>query len=169
MGQWFTKTTAEVLQEIESSAEEGLGIVEVNIRRQKFGTNELVDRGTKSPWKILWEQLTETMVVILLVSAVITFFLHEYKDAIFILVIVVLNSLLGFTQEYKAEQAMAALKKMAVPRVRVRREGHISEIPAQQLVPGDIILLEAGNSIPADGNLIENANLRIQESVLTAV
>ena len=167
MGQWFTKTTDEVLQEIHSSAQEGLDIVEVNIRRQKYGTNELVDRGTKSPWKILWEQLTETMVVILLISAVITFFLHEYKDAIFILVIVILNSLLGFSQEYKAEQAMAALKKMSVPKVRVRREGHISEIPAQQLVPGDIILLEAGNSIPADGNLIENANLRVQEAILT--
>ena len=167
MGQWFTKTTDEVLQEIQSSAQEGLDIVEVNIRRQKYGTNELVDRGTKSPWKILWEQLTETMVVILLISAIITFFLHEYKDAIFILVIVILNSLLGFSQEYKAEQAMAALKKMAVPKVRVRREGHISEIPAQQLVPGDIILLEAGNSIPADGNLIENVNLRVQEAVLT--
>ena len=167
MGQWFTKTTDEVLQEIQSSAQEGLDIVEVNIRRQKYGTNELVDRGTKSPWKILWEQLTETMVVILLISAIITFFLHEYKDAIFILVIVILNSLLGFSQEYKAEQAMAALKKMAVPKVRVRREGHISEIPAQQLVPGDIILLEAGNSIPADGNLIENVNLRVQEAILT--
>ncbi len=167
MGQWFTQTTEEVLEETASNASQGLSNAEVTARQQKYGANELIDRGTKNPWKILWEQLTETMVVILIISAVITFFLHEYKDAIFILVIVVLNSLLGFSQEYKAEQAMAALKKMAVPKVRVRRDGHIAEIPAQQLVPGDIILLEAGNSIPADGNLIENANLRIQESVLT--
>ncbi len=113
------------------------------------------------------EQLTETMVVILIISAVVTIFLHEYKDAIAILVIVILNSILGFTQEYRAEKAMAALKKMSVPKVRVRRDGHVIEIPAQQLVPGDIIFLEAGNAVPADGSLLESANLRVQESVLT--
>ncbi len=167
MGQWFTKTPKEVLAEAESDLQQGLSSSEVQSRMAKYGANELIDRGTKSPWKILLEQLSETMVVILLISAVITFFLHEYTDAIVILVIVVLNSILGFTQEYKAEKAMAALKKMAVPKVRVRRDGHIVEIPAQQLVPGDIIFLEAGNAIPADGSLLESINLRIQESVLT--
>ena len=167
MGQWYTKTPKEILGEVESNLEQGLSNSEVQTRLQKYGSNELIDRGTKNPWKILLEQLTETMVVILLISAVITFFLHEYTDAIVILVIVILNSILGFTQEYKAEQAMAALKKMAVPKVRVRRDGHIVEIPAQQLVPGDIIFLEAGNAIPADGSLLESINLRIQESILT--
>ena len=117
--------------------------------------------------KSLWEQLTGTMVVILIISAVITFFLREYTDAIAILVIVILNTILGFSQEYRAEQAMAALKKMAVPKVRVRRDGRVTEVRAQELVPGDIVFLEAGNSVPADGNLVENANLRVQESVLT--
>ena len=167
MGQWFTKTPKEVLAEAGSDLQQGLSSSEVQSRMAKYGANELIDRGTKSPWKILLEQLSETMVVILLISAVITFFLHEYTDAIVILVIVILNSILGFTQEYKAEKAMAALKKMAVPKVRVRRDGHIVEIPAQQLVPGDIIYLEAGNAIPADGSLLESINLRIQESVLT--
>ncbi len=167
MNRWFAKTVEEVLRENGSDLNQGLTSEEVARRQDQYGLNELEDRGTKSPWKILWEQFTETMVVMLIISAVITIILGEYKDAIAILVIVVLNALLGFTQEYRAEQAMAALKKMAVPKVRVRRDGHIVELPAQQLVPGDIILLEAGNAIPADGSLVESVNLRVQESVLT--
>ena len=167
MNRWFAKTVEEVLQENGSDLNQGLTSEEASQRQEQYGLNELEDRGTKSPWKILWEQFTETMVVMLIISAVVTILLGEYKDAIAILVIVVLNALLGFTQEYRAEQAMAALKKMAVPKVRVRREGHIVELPAQQLVPGDIILLEAGNAVPADGSLVESINLRVQESVLT--
>jgi len=167
MSHWYTKSVEEVLQESETDLQQGLTTAEVASRREKYGFNELVDRGTKSPWKILWEQLTETMVVILIISAVVTLFLQEYKDAIAILVIVVLNSILGFTQEYRAEQAMAALKKMAVPKVRIRRNGKVSEISAKELVPGDVVYLEAGNAVPADGNLVENANLRVQEAVLT--
>lgn len=167
MKNWFAKQPQEILQEFETNLEDGLSEKEVAVRQQKYGPNELIDRGTKSPWKIILEQLTETMVVILIVSAIIMFFLHEYKDAIVILIIVVLNSALGFSQEYRAEQAMAALKKMATPRVRVRRGRHVSEISSRELVPGDVIYLEAGNSVPADGNLIENANLRVQEAVLT--
>ncbi len=167
MSSWFSKEAPQVVQELNSSIETGLSSTEVVSRREKYGKNELIDRGTKSPWKILWEQMTETMVVILIISALITVFLGEYKDAIAIFVIVVLNAILGFTQEYRAEQAMAALKKMSVPKVRVRRDGKISEIPAQELVPGDIVFLEAGNAIPADGSLVESANLRVQESILT--
>ena len=167
MDHWYTKSAEEILHESESDLQKGLSTAEIAKRREQFGLNELVDRGTKSPWKILWEQLTETMVVILIISAVVTFFLQEYKDAIAIFVIVVLNSILGFTQEYRAEKAMAALKKMAVPKVRVRRDGKVSEIRAQELVPGDIVFLESGNVVPADGNLVENANLRVQEAVLT--
>ncbi len=167
MSNWFAKEAPQVVQELESDLENGLSSAEVGSRREQYGKNELEDRGTKSPWKILWEQMTETMVVILVISAVITIFLGEYKDAIAIFVIVVLNAILGFTQEYRAEQAMAALKKMSVPKVRVRRDGKITEVSAQELVPGDIIFLEAGNSIPADGSLVESANLRVQESILT--
>jgi Ca2+-transporting ATPase len=167
MKNWFAKQPQEILQEFETNLENGLSEKEVAVRRQKFGPNELIDRGTKSPWKIILEQLTETMVVILIVSAIIMLFLHEYKDAIVILIIVVLNSALGFSQEYRAEQAMAALKKMATPKVRVRRGGRVSEISSRELVPGDVFYLEAGNSVPADGSLVENANMRVQEAVLT--
>ena len=167
MSQWYGKNIEEVIQESGADLQQGLSTVEIEKRREQYGSNELVDRGSKSPWKILWEQLTETMVVILIISAVVTLFLGEYKDAIAILVIVVLNSILGFTQEYRAEQAMAALKKMAVPKVRVRRQGKVSEIPAQELVPGDVVYLEAGNAIPADGSVVESANLRVQEAILT--
>lgn len=167
MKNWFAKQPQEILKELDSNLESGLATNEVTIRQQKYGANELIDRGTKSPWKIIFEQLKETMVLILIIAAVIMLFLHEYKDAIVILIIVILNSALGFSQEYRAEQAMAALKKMSTPKVRVRRGGHVSEISSRELVPGDIILLEAGNSIPADGSLIESANFRVQESVLT--
>jgi Ca2+-transporting ATPase len=107
------------------------------------------------------------MVVILMISAVVSVILGETTDALVILIIVVLNAILGFTQEYRAEKAMAALKRMAVPHVRVRRDGHLQEITARELVRGDIILLETGNTIPADARLLEAANLRVQEAVLT--
>ena len=107
------------------------------------------------------------MVVILMISAVVSIILGETIDALVIMIIVVLNAILGFTQEYRAEQAMAALKRMAVPHVRVRRDGHLQEVTARELVPGDIIQLETGNTIPADARLLETANLRVQEAVLT--
>ncbi len=107
------------------------------------------------------------MVVILLVAAAVSAFLGEFNDVIVIMAIVVLNAILGFTQEYRAEQAIAALKKLAVPTVKVRRNGRIDEISARELVPGDIVLLEAGNLIPADGRLLESVNLKIQEAALT--
>ena len=162
-----SKSVEELLKLLGSDVKLGLSGEEARKRFQQYGPNELIERGAKSAWKILWEQFTETMVVILIISAVITFFLQEYKDSIAIVVIVILNGLLGFSQEYRAEQSMAALKKMSVPKVRVRRDGKVSEIRAQELVPGDIVLLEAGNLVPADGNLIENMNLRVQEAILT--
>jgi P-type Ca2+ transporter type 2C len=167
MEEWYRLNVEQAVERIGVEHSEGLNDSEVEERLNQYGPNELVEKGLKSPWKILGEQFTEIMVVILLISAVISFFLHEYVDAIVILIIVVLNAILGFSQEYRAEQAMAALKKMAVPHVRVRRNGHLREISASNLVPGDIILIEAGSSIPADARLIESANLRIQESVLT--
>lgn len=166
-GNWHQLKTQQVIDKLATDAENGLSEAEVALRLEKFGPNELIDRGGKSPWKILWEQLTNIMVLILIFSALVSLFLHEYRDVVVIMVIVVLNAILGFTQEYRAEQAMAALKKMAVPRVRVRRSGRVREIDAQNLVPGDVILLEAGNVIPADCRLLESINLRVQESMLT--
>ena len=167
MTDWYQLDPQETVQKLETDSQTGLSSAEAARRHEKYGPNELVERGTKSPWMILWEQFTGIMVIILIISAVISLILHEYTDAIVILIIVVLNAGLGFTQEYRAEQAMAALKKMAVPHVRVRRDGRVTEISARELVPGDIFLIEAGNSIPADARLIESVNLRVQEAVLT--
>ena len=163
---WYTQTADEVFAQLQSRPE-GLSHVEVVERTTQYGPNELVDRGIKSPWLIFWEQMTAIMVVILIIAAVISALLGDYKDAIAIMAIVILNAILGFTQEYRAEKAMAALKKMAVPTVKVRRDGRIQEISARDLVPGDIIILEAGNAAPADARLFISANLRMQEAALT--
>ncbi len=167
MDEWYRMSSAEVVKALGSDVDNGLDENQAARLRETYGPNELVERGIKSPWKILLEQLTGIMIIILLISAAISILLHEYIDAVVILVIVILNAALGFSQEYKAEQAMAALKRMAVPKVKVRRGGHLHEIPARELVPGDIIQLDAGDSIPADARLIESVNLRLQEAVLT--
>ncbi len=167
MHPWHQLEPTEVVQKLGSDATHGLSETEADRRLAELGPNELIERGLKSPWLILWEQLTATMVVILIAAAVISAAIGDYKDAAAIMAIVVLNALLGFTQEYRAEKAMAALKKLAVPTVRVRRSGHIKEISARELVPGDLVLLEAGNFVPADGRLLESVNLRIQEAALT--
>ncbi len=164
---WHTFTAEQTVQRLEVDPAQGLSAATAEQRHARFGPNELIDRGIKSPWLILLDQFKETMVIVLIVAAIISGFLGEVKDTIAILVIVVLNAILGFTQEYRAEQAMAALKKMAAPRVKVRREGRVEQMEAHRLVPGDIVLLEAGDSIPADARLVEAANLRVQEASLT--
>lgn len=167
MSEFYKLSKDEVLEQLGVDPEHGLDHTETARRLEEYGLNELIEQGVKSPWLILWEQLTATMVIILIVAAVVSAFVGDLKDAIAIMAIVVLNALLGFRQEYQAEQAMAALKKMAVPTVKVRRGGHVQEISARELVPGDIVLLEGGNIIPADCRLIETANMRIEEAALT--
>ncbi len=167
MNDWYKLDALEAVQKLNSHPENGLTTAEAARRLKEYGPNELVERGAKSPWAILLEQFTGIMVVMLIISAVVSLILGETTDALVIMIIVVLNAFLGFTQEYRAEQAMAALKRIAVPHVRVRRDGQLQEIAAQELVPGDIILLETGNSVPADARLLEAVNLRAQEAVLT--
>ncbi len=167
MTDWYRKTTAETVSLLKTNVENGLTQDEVQQRLAEHGPNELVERGGKSPWLILWEQFTAVMVVILIIAAAISFALGDALDAIAIMLIVVLNAILGFSQEYRAEKTMAALKKMAAPSVRVRREGRVQVIPDGELVPGDIVLLEAGNMIPADGRLLKSVNLHTQEAALT--
>ncbi|MDQ3603920.1 MAG: HAD-IC family P-type ATPase, partial [Actinomycetota bacterium] len=166
-GAWHTSEAAEVLRALGTDAASGLSNEEAVRRLEERGTNELEDRGTRSPWATLWEQFTSTMIVILIVAALASALLGDYEDSIAIAVIVVLNAALGFGQEYRAERAMAALQHLSAPRVKVRREDRVREISASELVPGDVVLLEAGNLVPADGRLLESANLRIQEAALT--
>ena len=162
-----SETIDEVVEKFETSIETGLSSQELQSRADEFGLNELEERERKSPWKMLFEQFTETMVVILIIAAIISAFLGKEIETISISLIVILFAVLGFIQEYRAEKAMAALKKLAVPFVRVIRDGTIKEIAAKLLVPGDIIIMETGNIVPADVRIVETANLKIQEATLT--
>ena len=164
---WHTSETSDVLDQWHVDPEQGLSAQEAEQRLGDHGPNELIERGLKSPWRILWEQLIAIMVVVLIIAAVVSLLLGDELDAIVILAIVVLNAMLGFVQEYRAERAMAALKRMAAPVVKVRREGQLQQVPAREIVPGDILLLEAGDVISADARVLESVNLRIEEASLT--
>ncbi len=164
---WHTLDLNQVGLILETDLQKGLTQEQAKQKLGEDGANELVERGLKNPLQILFEQFTDAMVIVLLVAAAISFFVKDPKDAIVILAIVILNALLGFIQEYRAERAMAALKRMAAPMVKVRRNGQLSTVEARQLVPGDIIQLEAGDAVPADARLIEAANLRVEEASLT--
>ena len=167
MADWYRKEEIEVISLLNTSAEKGLPATEAQRRIAEYGPNELVERGLKSSWRILSEQFTGLLVIILIVAAVVSVALGDWKDATAILAIVLLNAVLGFSQEFRAEQAMAALKQLAVPTVKVRRDGHMVEISARELVPGDVVLLETGALVPADGRLLEAVNLRVEEAALT--
>ena len=164
---WLTKDVPAVLQAFGLEIESGLSARETAARREQYGPNVLQERGRISPVRLLWAQFSNTMVLILIAAAVASGLLGKVTETVAIAAIVVLFALLGFVQEYRAEQAMAALKRLAVPVVRVRRDGELIELSAKELVPGDIVLLEAGNAIPADMRLVETVNLRIQEAALT--
>lgn len=164
---WHVTETGKVLEELKSDPGRGLTAIEAAGRLENHGPNELVERGGRTPLHLLWEQVTATMVLILIGAALISAIMGDVKNSTAILSIVVLFVMLGFFQEYRAEKAIAALKKMSVPAVRVLRDGMLLEISARELVPGDIIQVENGNIIPADIRILEAVNLRIQESALT--
>ena len=163
---WHHRNVAESLRALETTAT-GLTDATTTIRQRQYGPNELVEKGAKSPFVILWEQFTNVMVLILIAAAGLSLILGKFLEAGAILAIVVLFAILGFLQEYRAEKAIVALKKLAVPNVRAYRNGKLQEISARDLVPGDVIALEAGNLVPADVRIIESVNLRIQEAALT--
>lgn len=167
MKSWYQVDVESIFAELKTDLIKGLSDTEVMERQQQYGLNELVERGLKNPWKIVWEQLTGVMTIVLIIAAVISIFLGDPLEAVVIAAIVILNTILGFTQEYNAEKSMAALKKMAAPRVKVKRNNHIVEIASRELVPGDVVIIETGSAIPADGRIVESINLRIQESILT--
>ena len=163
---WHTQSAEHVLRHW-SSSEAGLAAAEAAERLKTHGPNELTERRGKGPLAMLGEQFTETMVLILIAAGILSAFLGKGIETAAIFAIVVLFAILGFVQEYRAERAMAALKQLAVPVVRARRGGTLLEMSARELVPGDIVLLEAGNAVPADVRLLESASLRIQEAALT--
>ena len=164
---WYQMPTDEVMAALATDAEQGLSPAEAAQRLEQYGTNEIVSQSGRTKWQILIEQFSNILTLILIAAAIISVFLGDEIEAIVILAIVVLNGMLGFYQEYKAEKSMEALKRMSVPTVRVRRGGNVREVSARELVPGDIVLLETGNVVPADGRALESVNLRATEAALT--
>lgn len=167
MTAWHRVTTEEALQLLQSCLDDGLKSAEAQQRLQQYGANELTEQGGRTAVQILWEQCTSTMALILGVAALVSGLVGSLKDSATIFAIVVLFALLGFAQDYRSERAIAALKKLSVPLVRVRRDGKVQDLPATELVPGDLVLLEAGSVVPADCRLLEAHALRVQEALLT--
>ncbi|HEY8887333.1 MAG TPA: HAD-IC family P-type ATPase, partial [Gallionella sp.] len=164
---WHTLTADEAAQRLETSPESGLSSADAAKRLAHFGANELKEKRARSPWRMLFDQFSDFMIIVLIVAAVISGFVGSVEDTVVIIVIVILNAVIGFVQEYRAERAMAALKQMAAVSARVLRDGRIETVTAAELVPGDMVLLEAGNVVPADLRIIETARLKIDESALT--
>ncbi|PSF35310.1 magnesium-transporting ATPase [Aphanothece hegewaldii CCALA 016] len=169
---WHTLTTEQALDSLQSDPEKGLPENQIQLRQGYFGLNELEEGKGRSTLEILWDQFTNIMLVMLIFVAIVSAVLDLRKavfpkDAVAIFAIVVLNGILGYLQESRAEKALAALKKLSSPKVRVIRNGNPSEVAAKELVPGDVMLLEAGVQIAADGRLLEEQNLQIREAALT--
>jgi Ca2+-transporting ATPase len=160
-------TVAQSLAELGVDPATGLSTLEVDQRRAKFGSNRLAERVERPQWKKFLDQFRSGIVAILAAAAVIAGAVGDIKDTVVIAVVLVVNAVLGYLQEAKAETAMAALERMLVATVRVRRGGELVQLPVDELVPGDVVLLEPGDRVPADGRLLVAAGLSIDESALT--
>ena len=164
---WHTLTADEATQHLETDLQSGLSSERAASRLAYFGPNALQEKRARSPWRMLIDQFADFMIIVLICAAVISGIVGDVEDTVAIIVIVILNAVIGFVQEYRAERAMAALKKMAETSAQVLREGRIETISSSELVPGDVILLESGNVVPADIRIIEAVRLKIDESALT--
>jgi Ca2+-transporting ATPase len=166
MSDYYKFTAQQSLDDLHARRE-GLTDAEVSARQVEYGRNSL-PAGEGTNWiKLVLGQFTDLMVIILIAAAVISAFLGDSKDVVVILAIVILNAIIGTYQEFQAEKALAALSAMQVPLVRVRRAGEVLQISAEELVPGDIVIIGEGDRIPADGRLIENRSLLVEEAMLT--
>jgi len=164
---WFTKSNEDVLKELDVDLLQGLSEEEAKIRLEKYGANKLLAKKKKTILQLFIAQLQEWLIYILFAAVVITLFMGEYIDSVIILLVIIVNAVLGVVQEVKAGKAIEALQKMSFPKALVRRNGEVKEIDSENIVPGDIIILDAGRFIAADIRLIESANLQIEESALT--
>jgi len=163
---WHSVSNEQVLERLSTSAD-GLVSAEAQQRLAAQGPNEIEEQQRRPPWRMLLDQFTDFMILVLIAAALISGLIGELTDSIAILVIVFLNAVIGFVQEYRAEQAMAALRRLSAPNTRVRRDGKRLSLPSRELVPGDIVLLEAGDMISADLRLLETRTLQLDESALT--
>ena len=167
---WFTKSQEAVLKELNVNSKTGLSTEEAKKRLEKYGLNKLKGKPKKSLLQLFLAQLKDVLIYVLIGAAVINIIAHRTEgipDALIILTVVLINALVGVIQESKAEKALEALQQMTAPKSLVRRNGEVIEINSEELVPGDILIIDAGRYIPADVRLIESANLQIQESSLT--
>ena len=164
---WHSLSREEVLEKLGSGIDKGLSGAKAKERLDEYGPNQLKEGKKTSFLQLVLEQLSSFVVIMLIVAAVISLFLGETVDALAIITIVVLNTVMGVVQETRAQNELEALKKMAAPEAMVLRDGHRVSVPAGQLVPGDIVFLETGNYVPADVRLLEAINLRIDEAALT--
>lgn len=156
---WHNKTTQQVEDELDVDPSAGLSRQQVAARLEKYGKNKIEGTKKKSLVVMFFAQMQDALIYVLLAATVITFMIGEYTDSIIILSVVLINAIIGVVQEYKAEQAIEALQKMSNPKTMVRREGASQEIDSEDLVPGDVVLINAGRFIPADLRLIESSNL----------
>ena len=168
---WHSLSVQET-EQILRTTDDGLSDAEAAKRLAEYGRNNLREKKPKSIWKMIWEQLTDVMVIILLIAAAFSLVMYFIEDeglaeCIVILVVIALNATIGVIQEKKAANALEALKNMTAPTARVMREGEESVVPAEELVPGDVVYLEDGCIVPADIRIIEDNNMKVQEAALT--
>ena len=167
---WFTKSQEQVLNELNVNPKEGLSTEEVKKRLEKYGYNKLKSKAKKSLLELFIAQLKDILIYVLIGAAIVNVIAHGLEgitDAIIILLVVFINAIVGVVQESKAEKVLEALQQMTTPKSLVRRDGEVIEVSSEELVPGDILIIEAGRFIPADVRLLETVNLQIEESALT--
>ncbi|MBB6714749.1 calcium-translocating P-type ATPase, PMCA-type [Clostridium gasigenes] len=164
---WFNKTSEEALKELNSNALNGLSSTDAKERLETNGENKLAGKKKKSIAMLFFIQINDVMIYILLGAALISGIVGEISDAVIILIVILVNALIGLVQESKAEKALDALKKLSTPKALVKRDGQLKEIPSEEVVVGDIVIIDAGRYIPADLRILESANLKIEESAFT--
>jgi Ca2+-transporting ATPase len=164
---WYTMTVDDVARTLSVDVERGLPASEVAARRARYGPNALRSAPPVPWWKLLLDQFTDGLILVLLGAAVLSLSIGETEEAAFIAILLVFNGVLGFWQERQAQQSLAAIQALVVPQTRVRRDGAVQQVPADDLVPGDVVLLEAGDTAPADGRLAAAHRLAVAEAALT--
>ncbi|MEA4891704.1 MAG: cation-translocating P-type ATPase [Peptococcaceae bacterium] len=164
---WYQLSMEETCKALETDAQKGLGASEAKARLEKYGPNELAHKKGASIFQMFLEQFKDYMVIILIIASIVSAFVGEGADALIIIAIVIVNACLGVFQEYRAGKALEALKKMSAPNAKVVRDGEVMTVPAVDLVPGDLVLLDTGDYVPADVRISESVNLKVEEAALT--
>lgn len=170
---WYTKDLKTITKELKSNVERGLSEEEVKRRLEKYGKNKLKEKKKESLFVRFIKQFNDFMIIILIIASIVSAIIAyvegsgDYIDSIIIIAIVIFNAIMGLVQETKAEKSLEALKELSAPISKVRRAGKIVEIDSSEVVPGDIVILEAGNYVPADCRIIKSSDLKIEESSLT--